>query len=253
MALEHLLRWRVRPPEGATITTVTVLRFPPGQRLWAFKQMGRARPALAATPGLEFWRLCGSGGGLGFSARPDLSRYALVAAWSSGHLLENFFARGELFAAYRERAREAWTVALLPLRGRGSWGGACPFGPVFSDLLEAREDLPVVALTRASLRLRGFFSFWARVPAINRRLVASPGLRLALGIGELPWVRPVTFSVWDDAASLERFAWAGSNHQAAARAALSRRWFAEDLFYRFAAVGSAGLIDGRDPAALTGS
>lgn len=249
MAPEHLLRWRVRPPPGATIATVTVMRFPPGQRLWAFKQMGRARGPLAATPGLQFWRLCGSGGGLGFSARPDLSRYALIATWSSEHVLRDFFERGELFAAYRARASEAWTAALLPLSGRGRWGGACPFGPGLSDL---PEGLPVVALTRARLRLRGFLQFWARVPAINRRLLASPGLRLALGIGELPWIRPVTFSVWDDAASLERFAWAGSNHQAAARLALSRRWFAEDLFYRFAAVGSAGLLDGRDPA-LTGS
>ncbi|MFY0536245.1 hypothetical protein [Nannocystis pusilla] len=106
----------------------------------------------------------------------------------------------------------------------------------------------MVAITRARLRLRGFFNFWARVPAINRRLVRAPGLRAALGIGELPWIRPVTFSVWDDAASLEQFAWAGSNHQAAARMALARRWFAEDLFFRFAAVGAAGTLDGRERA-----
>ncbi|MBZ5708323.1 hypothetical protein [Nannocystis pusilla] len=244
MPAESAIRWLHRPPAGATITTVTVLRFPPGQRLWAFKQMGRARAPLAATPGLQFWRLCGTGGGLGFSARPDLSRYALVATWSSEHVLQDFFAASRLFADYRARADEAWTVALLTLRGRGSWGGACPFGPGLGDM---PERLPVVALTRARLRLRGFLPFWARVPAINRRLVRAPGLRLALGIGELPWIRPVTFSVWDDAASLEQFAWAGSNHQAAARAALSRRWFAEDLFFRFAAAGSAGTVGGRDP------
>jgi hypothetical protein len=103
-------------------------------------------------------------------------------------------------------------------------------------------------LTRAHLRLRGVLDFWARVPAINRQLLNSPGLRLALGIGELPWVRPITFSVWDDVASLEGFA-RGDAHGAGARAAALRGWFAESLFFRFAAVGSAGTIDGRDPAA----
>lgn len=251
MPVAPALRWVHRPPSGAPITTVTVLRFPPGQRLWAFQQMGRARAPLAATPGLMFWRLCGSGGGLGFSARPDLSRYALIATWSSEHVLDDFFARSPLFADYRARAGEAWTIALLTARGRGSWGGTCPFGPGLSDL---PEGLPVVAITRARLRLRGFLNFWARVPAINRRLLRAPGLRAALGIGELPWIRPVTFSVWDDAASLEQFAWAGSNHQAVARAALARRWFAEDLFFRFAAVGAAGTLDGREPAfGFTGS
>ncbi|MFY0536246.1 hypothetical protein [Nannocystis pusilla] len=43
MPVAPALRWVHRPPPGAPITTVTVLRFPPGQRLWAFQQMGRAR------------------------------------------------------------------------------------------------------------------------------------------------------------------------------------------------------------------
>lgn len=241
----HAFRWAHRPPAGASITTVTIWRFAPGQRLWAFKQMGRARAPLAATPGLGFWRLCGSGASPGFSARPDLARYGLVATWSDEHALEDFFARSPLFAAYRARAVEAWTIALLTRGGRGRWGGTCPFGPGLSDL---PEGLPVVALTRARLRLRALLSFWARVPAINRRLLRAPGLRLALGIGELPWIRPITFSVWDDVASLEAFARGATPHAVAARAALARRWFAEDLFFRFAAIGSAGALDGRDPA-----
>lgn len=244
--LAHGFRWARRPPAGAAITTVTVLRFPPGQRLWAFKQMGRARAQLAATPGLRFWRLCGSGAGAGFSARPDLSRYALVATWSSEHVLKDFFKMSPVFAAYRARAAEAWSAALLTLGGRGRWGGSCPFEPAPGDRAAEFNSLPVVALTRARLRLRGFLNFWARVPAVNRQLMLAPGRRLSLGIGELPWIRPITFSVWDDAASLERFARSAA-HQAAARAALSRGWFAEDLFFRFAAIGSAGAIDGRDP------
>lgn len=239
----HGFEWLCRAPGGARITTLTVLRFARGDRLWAFQQMGRARAPLAATPGLEFWRLCGCGAGQGFSVRPDLSRYALLGVWSSEHVLLDFFA-GPLFAEYRARAAEAWTIALVTAGGRGVWGGTCPFGPGVKDL---PEGLPVVALTRARLRPAGLLAFWSRVPAINRRLLAAPGRRFSLGIGELPWVQPVTFSVWDDAASLERFARAGREHAAAARAAHARGWFAEDLFFRFTAIGSAGGLGGADP------
>ena len=104
-------------------------------------------------------------------------------------------------------------------RSRGSWRRGAPFTPA-SDPLPV--DLPTVVITRASLRLRALLRFWARVPAIERDLVAAPGLRLALGVGELPWIRPVTFSVWDDEAAVDRFAYAGTCHHAAARAAHTR-------------------------------
>lgn len=240
----HALRWAYRPPAGAAITTVTILRFAPGSRLWAFQQMGRARAPLRATPGLAFWRLCGVGASPGFSIRPDLSRYALIATWSEEHVLKDFFEDSRLFADYHARAVEVWTAALLPRSGRGRWGGTCPFEPVHEDL---PASLPAVALTRARLRLGGLVHFWARVPAVNRQLLGAPGLRLALGIGEVPWLRPVTFSVWDDVASLAAFARGPGPHATAARAALRRGWFAEDLFFRFAAIGSAGAIDGGDP------
>lgn len=233
----HRFEWLHRAPAGAKITTLTVFRFGRGARLWAFKQMGRARAPLAGTRGLEFWRLCGCGSGEGFSVRPDLSRYALLGVWGSEQALGDFFGESPVLAEYGGRAEEAWTIALLTTRGRGVWGGTCPFGPGVEDL---PGSLPVVALTRARLRVAGIVPFWARVPAINRRLMAAPGRRLSLGIGELPWVQPVTFSVWDGATELERFA-RGGRHEDAARAAYARGWFAEDLFYRFAAIGSAGL------------
>jgi hypothetical protein len=233
----------LRAPPGAALTTFTILRYPPGQRLWAFKWMGRARRPLAATAGLGFHRLLGSGSGLGFSLLPDFGRYALLATWSSEPAADEFFA-APLLGECREHGAELWTVKLLTLRSRGAWAGAGPFA-VHPGALP--PELPRVVLTRACLRLRAVPGFWSRVPAINRSLIAAPGLRLALGVGEIPWVRPVTFSVWDDDASLDRFAFQGSCHHAGARAAYQHRWFHEDLFARFAAIASQGKIAGHDP------
>ena len=236
----------LRVPSGASLTTFTIFRYPPGQRLWAFTMMGRARRPLAATAGLGFHRLLGSGSGLGFSLLPDFGRYALLATWSSEQAADEFFAAAPLLTQCREHGAQLWTVKLLTLRSRGSWARAQPFSVHPHEL---PPDLPRVVLTRANLRLRAMPGFWFRVPAINRSLAAAPGLRLALGVGELPWVRPVTFSMWDDDACLERFAYQGSCHHAGARAALQRRWFSEDLFARFAAIASQGRITGPDPLA----
>ena len=232
-------------PPGAALTTFSIFRYPPGSRLWALRQMGTARRPLAATPGIGFCRLLGSGAGLGFSRMPDLSRYALLATWSSEQAADDFFAASPVLAGFRRRACEAWTVKLLAHRSRGSWSGQNPFTPS----PELPPGLPTVVITRASLRLRAMWRFWGRIPAIERALVAAPGLRLALGVGELPWVRPVTFSVWDDEAALERFAHAGCHH-ATARAAHSHGWFREDLFARFAAIATQGHLAGRDPCGL---
>ena len=234
-----------RAPPGAALTTFTLLRYPPGQYLWAFKLMGRARRPLAATAGLGFHRLLGSGRGRGFSLLPDLSRYALLATWSSEQAADEFFATSPLLGECRDHDAALWTVKLLALRSRGAWARAEPF-TVHPDVLP--PGLPRVVLTRAALRLRALPGFWSRVPAINRSLAACAGLRLALGVGELPWVRPVTFSMWDDDTSLERFAFHGSCHHAGARAAQRHRWLGEQLFARFAAIASQGHLAGHDPA-----
>ena len=236
----------LRAPPDATLTTFSIFRYPWGSRLWALRQMGSARRPLAATPGIGFHRLLGSGAGLGFSRVPDFSRYALIATWSSEQAADDFFIGSPLIARFRGHASEVWTVKLLARRSRGSWAGHTPFVPPTQDL---PPGLPTVVITRASLRLRGLLRFWGRVPAIERDLVATPGMRFALGVGELPWIRPVTFSVWDDEAAIERFAHAGSHH-IAARAAQTRGWFREDLFARFTAIATQGQLAGRDPCGL---
>ena len=77
----------------------------------------------------------------------------------------------------------------------------------------------------------------------------QPGLRLAVGIGEAPVGLQGTFSLWDSAAALRRFAYAGAAHSAVIARTAPERWYAEELFARFRPFGSSGTWNGRDPLA----
>jgi heme-degrading monooxygenase HmoA len=57
-----------------------------------------------------------------------------------------------------------------------------------------------------------------------------------------------TFSLWESASALKEFASAEAHAAVVARTE-PERWYAEELFARFAVVGSRGTLDGRDPTA----
>ena len=223
----------MRAPTGVPVTTFTIFQYPRGLRLWALRQMIRAREPLARAPGIRFHRLLGTGGGLGFSLLPDLSRYAMLAHWSAEQAADDFFLGSKLMAEYRRVTAEIWTVKLLARDSRGTWSAPGPFDPRPPELPPA---LPTVVLTHASLRLRGLLGFWRRAPARAHELLSRPGLRLALGVGELPWLRADTFSVWDgvDPAELDD-------------PQLPRPWFRETLHARFSAIATQGRVHGHDP------
>ncbi|MEL7222238.1 MAG: DUF3291 domain-containing protein, partial [Bacteroidota bacterium] len=61
------------------ITTITFFRYHSlKDKCWAFFMMQFAHQHLAKTQGLSFYKLMGSGKGLGFSPWPDWSIYSLL-------------------------------------------------------------------------------------------------------------------------------------------------------------------------------
>ena len=90
-------------------------------------------------------------------------------------------------------------------------------------------------------------TFWAAVPPVSADLHESPGLRLALGIGEAPVGLQGTFSVWDSSAALNDFAYARSPHQEVVERTAREGWYAEELFARFAVLSARGTVGGREP------
>ena len=104
----------------------------------------------------------------------------------------------------------------------------------------AEHDLPLAALTRATLRPRHVLRFWRRVPKISEAIAGDKNVAFKIGIGEVPLLHQVTFSIWPDSRALSNFAHTDGPHANAIRAVRQGNWFAEELYARFRVVGTLG-------------
>ena len=225
--------------------TLSLFRFDSlPSRLWAIGQMGAARLSLGAMPQARFWKLCGSGTGEGFTPRPNWSVWAILAVWNDTETARDAVESAAIYRRWRARAAEDWTVFLHPYSARGRWAGVAPF----STHGEAPVAGPVAAMTRATVKPSRALRFWGRVPDISARIGADPEVMFKIGIGEVPLLHQVTFSIWPDTAAMARFARRGP-HAEAIQAVRDEGWFREELYARFRIAGQAGKWGGGDPLA----
>lgn len=213
-------------------------------RLWVLGQMGAARISFARMPDVGFWKLCGSGTGEGFTPRPNWGVWAILAAWPDAETARRNVSETGVYKRWRKRARESWTVYLDPISVRGEWSRKAPFSGEAAPVDDTRA---LAVLTRASLKPSKMLQFWNRVPDISSVIGADPNVMFKIGIGELPFLHQVTFSIWPDAVSMAKFARGDGPHGRAICAVREGDWFAEELYARFAVTGSTGQWGGRDP------
>lgn len=223
--------------------TLSLFRFDGlADRLWAFAMMGLARPALARVPDLQFWKLCGSGTGEGFTPKPNIGVYAILCVWPD-HETARQGLGAPIFERYRKHAAENWTVFLAPVSARGAWAGVAPF-----EATAALPNGPLAALTRASLKPGILLRFWSRVPDISTVIGADPNVAFKIGIGEMPLLQQVTFSIWPDTETMAAFARDKTGpHAQAIQAVRQGNWFREELYARFRILGDTGSWNGESP------
>lgn len=220
--------------------TLTLARFDrPSGRAWAFAQMGLARRPLRRTAGLTFFKLMGSGGGSGFLPTPNTAVWAILCAWRDA-LAAEVALTGGVFARWNALAAECAHLTMTPTTVRGAWSGQAPF-----EAAPDAGDGPLAALTRATIRPRALPFFWRRVPTLDRLIGENRDVRLKVGVGEVPWLHQVTFSVWPDAASMARYARTPGPHSDAIRAVRDHGWFREELYARFRVTAATGAWEGR--------
>lgn len=207
--------------------------------------MGTSVAPLNKTPGLLFYKLLGSGVGKGFSLQPNFHRYGLMATWESKEAATDFFQNSPLFRDYRQHSEEIWTVWLYPLQSHGLWDGKAPFQPYLAS--GPMADGPVAVLTRASVNWLKLPQFIRYAPAATRALDSAKGLLCSIGLGELPFIRQATFSVWESAEAIKAYAYHNADHQEVIKRTRAEKWYSEELFARFSPFASEGSWNGTDP------
>ncbi|MEJ8802364.1 spheroidene monooxygenase [Pontibacter sp. H249] len=229
---------------NARLTTLTLFGVKDGHLRWGLSQMGTSGAELAKVPGLIFYKLLGSGHGKGFSIKPNFKRYGMLCTWQSEEAADNFLNRSALMQEYNNHTFESWTVKLLPYQSHGQWDKQEPFSPTLS---EKYNDGPIAVLTRASINWRALPGFWKFVPKTSKALDNAVGLICSIGLGELPFVRQATFSIWESMEAMRQYAYKNPLHQEVMRRTRSENWYSEELFARFKPIASKGTWNGVDP------
>jgi hypothetical protein len=216
--------------EVPAVVTLHVWRVPRRAVPQAVLRLAVGPRRVRAHPGVRFAKLFGTGAGRGFGpGDADLTRYAALTVWD-GPATDAPFARWDRLARARVR------LDLTPVSSHGRWSGTQPFGAPAGG----RVDGPVLALTRARLRPRRAAAFWRALPPVAAAVQAAPGLLARFGLGEAPIGWQGTVSVWRSGTDLTGFAYRRPEHRAVIARSSAQRWYAEDLFARFAIQAVSG-------------
>lgn len=210
----------------------------------ALRRMVTTRRPLAATPGLRWHKLLGTGAGRTFTVRDaDPLHWGLLSVWDDAPAAARFQAGHRCLDSWTSIAREQLVARMAPLASRGQWNGRHPFG----DPVPRPVQGPVASITRARIAARKAVTFWRAVPPVSHDLQQVEGLRLAVGIGEAPIGLQGTFSLWQSAESLTSFAHHREPHVEAIRRTALEHWYTEELFARFEVLDVEGTFAGRTP------
>ncbi|MGR3502076.1 spheroidene monooxygenase [Pseudaestuariivita sp.] len=223
--------------------TLTLYRFDSWRtRAWALGMMGAGRFLLPRVPDIGFWKLCGAGKGEGFTPTANMATVAILATWPDRAAAETGTQTCDPFTRYAAKADESWTVYLNTIRSFGAWSGTAPF-----EVTAPTTTGPLAALTRATLKPGIAAQFWKHVPGISSVIGSDPNVAFKIGIGEVPLMHQVTFSIWPDTAAMAAFARKDGPHARAIQAVRTGQWFREELYARFAIAGDHGTWGGVSP------
>ena len=225
-----------------SLTTITFFKFQKN-RPWAFAQMGLLQRKIKKTNGLFFLKLMGTGGGNGFSLRPDFSTYAILGVWESENAASDFFEKNKTINRYKSKAIATRTIKMRSLKSHGFWSGQNPFPEQKPN--ENSKKMPVAIITRATLRFSKLISFWKSVPAASKAIEGAKGVKYFKGIGEWPFIQQATLSLWDSFDSVKNFAYSNKIHSNIIKKTRKQKWYSEDLFARFQVLSDTGFINTR--------
>ena len=78
-------------------------------------------------------------------------------------------------------------------------------------------------------------------------MAGAEGLITSIRIGEVPFIKQATFSIWESKESMKKFAYQMHQHQEVIKKTKKENWYSEDMFVRFIPLHTSGTINGATP------
>ena len=214
--------------------TLIITRYQKWLGIFGFFSMMIFRLPLLLDRKIIFWKLMGSGKNGTFDKRPDFNQWALLFTMPEP---SNYIPAFIKFY-FNFFGCDVKQFLLQPIEGRGLWDGK----KVFGDLSKQPEHSGAIAvLTRATIRLNRLKNFWRNVDAVAGKTSSADGFILSYGIGEMPWIKQATFSVWQNKESMKAFAYSMLQHADVIKKTRKENWYKEELFVRFKILSVKGL------------
>ncbi len=192
----------------------------------------------------------GSGKNGSFDAVPDLQQWAIFYVHDTDHHPAGMehtikIVLGNFIAGYLKLFKcEKYLLELNATTVHGKWDGKTPLARN-----EVTEPVPtcVAVLTRATIRLGKAKYFWKNVAPATASMLQAEGFIFSLGVGEVPWLKQATLSVWESQELMKKFAYGTKTHAEIIKKTRKEQWYSEEMFARFIIKRSLGTIRGKNP------
>jgi hypothetical protein len=232
------------------LVSLTVLRYKKRFIPFAILSMVIFRPFLWFNKSISFSKLMGSGKNGTFDKTPDWQQWAILtvsnknfdeisALDKSISILNKFY--GNFINKWIKLFNCSSTTYLLqPIEGHGLWDGKKVFGN-----LPPKTDYEgqIAVLTRATIKLSKLNAFWKNVGGVAVQMSGANGFVTSYGIGEIPWIKQATFSIWQSKAAMKDFAYKMQEHKEVIVKTRTEKWYSEDMFTRFKILYSTSSLN----------
>jgi hypothetical protein len=175
----------------------------------------------------------GSGKNGTFDIMPDFNQWAIMVFYEAEkyHEADLKPLLGKFIIGWWKFFKADTRYFLLePYAGHGTWDGQSFVDPKNKT---ADPEGKIAVLTRATIRLSRLKHFWTAVPKTADQLETNKGFIYSIGIGEIPFIKQATFSVWESIEDMKAFAYKKMAHQEVIRRTRKESWYSEEMFLRF--------------------
>lgn len=228
--------------------SLTIIRYRKRYIFFALLAMALFRFPLWLNKDISFWKLLGSGKNGTFDKTPDWQQWAILTVnkreWiGEGDILKQLY-NGFIAKWLRFFGCETLTYILTPVEGHGLWDKKKVFGELPP---KSGFDGVIAVLTRATIRIFKLKQFWKHVDPVAKHMATAEGFITSYGIGEIPWLKQATFSIWQNKDAMKAFAYNMKEHTEVIRKTRQEKWYNEDMFVRFRIDACIGSINGNNP------